>query len=173
MNHRNTPTRGMDWRASGKRERIAASDQFGRRPSSTTNDPRSKRDLADSSPEQADHQRLIDERSSGQRDVEEEQRPRGDGVGRRVAEGQSADRHREGDDELIDDQAGGSAADRRQREACGNDWLGDFVAGGKHHSAASASASARAGCTNRLSTMSVTFRLAVTARAMTLINSAA
>src|SRR4051812_10557170 len=41
------------------------------------------------------------------------------------------------------------------------------------HSAASAKASASAGWTRRLSTMSVTFRFAVTARAITLISSAA
>ena len=41
------------------------------------------------------------------------------------------------------------------------------------YSAASARASASAGCTSRLSTMSLTFRLAVTASAITLISSAA
>jgi hypothetical protein len=43
----------------------------------------------------------------------------------------------------------------------------------RRHSAASASASDSAGCTSRLSTMSVTRRFAVTARAITLMNSAA
>src|SRR5262249_14706306 len=77
------------------------------------------------------------------------------------------------DQQRVDEEGDRPLGDRRQDD--GADLLGRLGRGrvAHRHSAASASASDIAGCTRRLSTMSDTLRLAVTASASTEISSAA
>ena len=95
------------------------------------------------------------------------------------ADGVAEADNRSADDNLINYLSDEAPPDRRKSDANGQPQFAvqlfviDLGARKRVHSAASANASDSAGCTRRLSTMSLTLRFAVTASAMTLISSAA